>query len=661
MNKGLLSITALLAAGVIFVGVNVLAGAGLRGARVDLTEGHLYTLSEGSRNIAKSMGEPITLTLYYSEKQSNQLPAPYKSYGARVKEVLEEYKRASGGKITLEIIDPEPFSAAEDKAVAAELLAAPVGRGGGGAGAERFFFGLVGVNSTDRQEKVPFFRPEREEFLEYDLTRLIYLLSEPKKKTVGVMSWLPIMGDSGGANPMMRQQPTPAWIVVNQMRDVFDVKTIENTATEIPADINVLMVVHPKKAISDATVYAIDQFVLRGGRAVVFVDPLCEADVPPGVNPMQAMQIPKDSGLPKLFDAWGIEMAEGQFAADRESAVKVQVGSAGKPDVSDYIAYIQLNEECIDKDDPITGQATNVFFATAGVLKKKGDVGTTITPLVQTSKESQALPTSSVSFMPDPKKLLAEFKSGDAPLTIAARVTGKVKTAFPDGRPGPPPPRGNPGEPPPPAPVATPDPNFVSESKEPINVVVVADCDMLTDRFWVNEERIGNIVLGYRKYADNGDLAINAVDNLSGSSDLISVRARGKFARPFDRVVQMEKDAQKKFAEEEQKLEAKLQETQQKINQLQRERTDAKGSAAFFLTPEQEAQVAKFRAEELETKKQLRQVKHSLRKDIDNLGTRLKFVNVGLMPIVVGVAAVGLGLWRASRRRADRWKPKLRD
>ncbi|MGE3108163.1 MAG: GldG family protein [Phycisphaerales bacterium] len=657
MNKGLFTIIALLAAALIFVGVNVLAGAALRGARADLTQGHLYTLSQGSRRIAASLAEPITLTLYYSQKQSNQLPA-LKSYGTRVKEVLQEYARASKGKIKLDVVDPEPFSAEEDKAVAAELLAAPVARAG--TSADRFFFGLVGVNSTDHQEKIPFFRPDREEFLEYDLTRLVYLLSEPKKKSVGVMSWLPING-SDASNPMMRQQPAPPWILISQMREVFDVKPIPTDAPEIPSDISVLLIVHPKN-MSETTQYAVDQFVLRGGHAVVFVDPLCETDVPPGINPMQAMNLPKSSDLPRLFDAWGVQVTKDQFAADRANAVKVQIGSQAKPEVSDYIAYIQLREKLLDHDDPITGQLNSVFFATAGVITKKGDVGTTLTPLAWTSTESQLLPTSSVSFFPEPKKLLADFRSGDEALTLAARITGKVKSAFPAGRPAPPPPKpAAPGEPPAPTPAADPDPNFIPESKDPINVVVVADCDMLADRFWVSESRIGNITLGYNKFNDNGDLAINAIDNLSGSSDLISVRARGTFARPFDRVESLEKDAQKKYAEEEQKLEARLRETEQEINNLQKQRTDSAGASAFFLTPEQQTRIDKFNLERAQTKKDLRQVRHNLTKDIENLGTRLKFLNIGLMPILVGVTAVGLGFWRASRRRAERWKTKPRD
>lgn len=658
MNKNLLSLGSLAAAAVLFVALNILAGAGLSRSRLDLTEGRLYTLSEGSRNIAKKLDEPIRLTLYYSEKQSADVPAAYKSFGTRVKEVLREYALASGGKITVEFANPEPFSDVEDRAVQAGLMGAPVGR----SASDRFYFGLVGVNSTDKQETIPFFRPDREEFLEYQLTRLIYLLSDPKKKAVGVMSWLPIEGSQG--NPMMGPQgQSPPWQIIQQAKDVFDVKTIERDVDAIPADVKVLLLVHPK-SVSEKTLYAIDQFVLKGGRVLVFVDPLCEADVPPGINPMQAMQLPKNSNLTRLFDAWGVQMIDGKFAADRTNALRVNVGDRNRPEQVDYVAWLSLRADDIDRSDSVTGGLQSINVATAGALQKKAGATTEFVPLIQTSPDAMAMDVAQISFMPDPKKLIAEFVPGSSRLVLAARVTGKAKSAFPDGKPAAAPKPPDPNSPTPVAeePKEDPKANWTAESAEPINVIVVADCDMLTDRFWVQEQRLGQMLLGYDKMADNGDLVIGALDNLSGSSDLISVRARGRFQRPFEKVKEIQKDAEKTYLTKEQQLQTRLRETEAKIAELQRQRPDAANPNAggALLTPEQQAEIEKFRKQMVDTRKELREVQHQLRKDIERLDTRIRFLNIGLMPILVGAAAIGLSFWRLSSRRDDRTTPKPR-
>lgn len=644
MRKGLMTLGGFAAAAALCVGVNVLSGAALRRARLDLTDGKLFTLSEGSRRIARGLEEPVKLTLYYSERQAADMPAQIRSYAVRVKEVLAEYARASGGKVIVETINPEPFSDAEDRAVQAGLMGVPTGS----AGEERFYFGLVGTNSVDRQETIPFMRPDREEYLEYELTRMIYLLSEPAKQPVGLMAWLPV---EGGANPFggPQGQQTRPWQVVRQMKELFEVKTLERNVSEIPEEIKVLVLIHPK-GVSDQTLYAIDQFVLRGGRLMVFVDPLCEGDVPPGINPMQAMGLPKNSELTKLFDAWGVEMVPGVFAADREAAPRVQAGSAQSPEVVSYLGWAFLSGDRLEKSDPVTGPLGSLNFATAGVLRKKEGAqgGVEITPLVRTSTQSAEMDVQRVQFMPDPKALLAEFKPGGKELTLAARLTGKVRSAF--------------EAPPEPAPVgpgeeANPprDPALhIAESAEPINVVVVADCDVLQDRFWVQEERLGPIVLGLRKFADNGEFVIGMLDNLSGSNDLLALRARGRSARPFERVQQIQREAEARFLAQERELQNKLRETENKIAELQRQRTDDATGAAILLTPEQQAEIEKFRAEMVDTRKKLRDVQHQMRQDIERLGTRLKFLNIGLMPALVGVAAVGVGAWRAGRRSADR-------
>lgn len=642
-----ISIGVFAAAFVAFVALNMLAGAGLRSARLDLTEGKLFTLSPGSRNIAAALKEPVTLTLYYSEGQAAELPPKVSAYAQRIREVLAEYANASGGKIVVREVNPEPFSEAEDKAVETGLPSVSADR----SGTQPFYFGLVGTNSTDRQETMPFLWPDREPFLEYELTRMISLLSDAKRPAVGLMSWLPMEG--GEFNPMTRQPPPPAWQIVQTAKDLFDIRTVPTTATEIPADINVLWVVHPKNP-SEATQYAIDQFVLRGGRLLVFADPNCEADVPPGINPMQAMGLPKSSGLPRLFEKWGVELVPGSLAADRDAALRVGVGSQTRPEAVDYILWLGLSKDNLDATDAVTGQLRTLNIATAGVLRKAANATTEFTPLVQTGTNSQLVGEEKVSFMPDPKVLLADFKPSGERLAIAARVTGRVASAFDAA---PPPAPAAEGEAPPAATTAP----HIAESAEPVNIIIVTDCDMLQDRFWVQEERLGPISLGLTKFADNGDFAISALDNLTGSSDLISVRSRATFQRPFVRVDRIRRDAEQKYLAKEQELRNKLQETQQKIDELQRSKPDEQNPGSLvILTPEQQAEIEKFRQEKLETRKALRDVQHQLRKDIEGLGRNVKLVNIWLMPAVVGIAALGLGAWRARRRAIDRQMPTAR-
>lgn len=642
MNKNVVTLIGLLVAFALFIAVNILGTAAMRGARIDLTENRLYTLAKGSKSIAAKIDEPIKLTLYFSENQSSEIPAQIKSYGQRVKEVLREFALSSGGKVKLDIVSPEAFSEVEDKAVGDGLAGMPIGRSG-----DRFYFGLVGTNSTDKKEIIAFFDPGKEEFLEYDITRLIYLLSNTQKKTVGVLAYLPMEGVQN--NPLMRGQSSPPWQISVQMKELFDVKTIAPDAAEIPADVKVIMLVHPK-GISEKMQYLLDQFVLKGGRLMVFVDPYCEADSPPGINPMQAMQIPHNSDLKKLFDAWGIELASEQFVGDRGSALKVQMGTQGRPETVSFVAWLGLMKDKgnFDSGDSVTGSLQQVNMAAAGSLTKKANATVTFQPIVMSTTDAMPEDTKQLQMMPDPKKMLADFKPTGQKYTLAARLGGKVKTAFPAGDPNKPAaPDGKPSE--------TPQPGHIAESTEDMNVIVVADCDMLTDRFWVQESRLGNLLLGYQKMADNGDFVIQALDNLTGSSDMISVRARGKFQRPFDRVEQIRKDAETKFRAREQELTAKQTEIETKINEMQTRRPDGSG---VLLTPEMQTQLTEYRKAQLQARKDLREVKYQSGKDERALETRLKIINMATMPLAIGVFAIGLSIYRVNRRRTSKASTK---
>ncbi len=633
MNTRLLSAAAIPIAIALFLAVNVLAWSTLRTARLDLTEGKIYTLSDGSRRIARELSEPVKLTLFYSQRAGNADPG-IRAYAVRVRDLLDEYVRASRGRITLEVVDPEPFTDEEDRAMQAGIAAIPMSGGG------NLYFGLLGTGPTDEREVIRLFDPLQEHFLEYEISRMIHMLSRPDRKVVGVLSTLPIAGGFTFAQGQPRE--TPPWQIHAQLGMLFDVRDLETTIAEIPSDIDVLVVVHPKE-LPEAVQYAIDQYVLGGGRALIFVDPHSVVDVPMDAqNELQAMLAPKASGLPKLFDAWGIELVADRVAADlTHGQPEPQQGQRGEP-IRNPV-WVVLPAENMDTDDPVVGNVGLLSFPLPGALRAKaGGEGatTTFSSLAFTSDTSMLIPVERVRF-PDTRELVGSFVSLEEPLTIIARVSGPVKTAFPDGAPPPPvsldesAPAGFTGE-------------HRAESDGPINVIVVADVDMLFDAVWVREQTLGNIVLGYRKLAGNGDFVVGAVDHLAGSSDLISIRARAKFTRPFDRVVKIRNEAEVKYLAEQKALEAKAADAQRRITELQRERP---GSGDLILSPEQQAELDRFNEVLVDTRRELRRLQRTMRRDIESLGLTLKFVNIGLIPLVVTCAAVTLGVYRVRRRR----------
>lgn len=629
--RWLFSIGGLVLLLVVFVAVNVIANLALSGIRLDLTRDKLYSLSEGTRSVLGRIQEPITLRLYVSDKLGKEIPA-YGTYAARVRELLREYASAARGKIHLQFIDPEPFSDAEDRAVAFGLQGVPVNQAG-----ELVYFGLAGSNSADKEEVIPFLQPDRERFLEYDLTKLIYNLITTKKPALGLLSTLPLAGEFRGP----RQPPEP-WLVYNQLQQFFDVRTIERDTAAIPADIGVLMIVHPKE-LPDRTLYAIDQFVLRGGRVLAFVDPHAEGEM--GRPGMAAQTGLTGSNLPKLFDAWGIEMVEGKIAGDRAAARRVNAGTETRVRAVDYLAWLALRPQNFDQGDILTADTNLIQMASAGILKRKADAGTTVTPLIQTSPQAMEIDVDAVKLAPDPVSLLANFKSGETPLMLAARISGKVKTAFPDGPPPAEAAESSDGER---KPAAAPPAPHLTESKEPVNLVVIADTDLLEDRFWAQVQDFFGQRLAI-PFASNGDFVVNAVDNLLGDNALIGLRSRGQSARPFTLVQDIQRDAETRFRAKERELTEKLQETQKKLNELQSQSSEG---GRNILSRTQQETIDQFRADLLETRRELRAVQQNLRQDIRNLEALVKFVNIALMPLLIALVALFIGLARQRTRRA---------
>lgn len=632
MKRGSIAILGLVLAIVAFLATNILVDRKASGLRADLTQEKLFTLSPGTRNLLGKIDEPVTLRLYVSDRLVREIPS-YGVYAARVREMLEEYRAAANGKLRLQVIDPQPFSDEEDRAVALGLQGVPVNQSG-----EQVYFGIAGSNSADKDSVIPFLQPERERFLEYDLTKLVFDLVTTKKKTIGLLSTLPLTGQFMGP----RVPPTP-WAIYDQLTQFFDIQRLELDTATIPENISVLMLVHPHD-LPQGTLYAIDQFVLRGGRALVFVDPHAEGEMG---RPGPAAQTGQTaSTIPQLLKSWGLELVEGKIAGDRQAARRVNAGDAQRVRSVDYLAWLTLRDAALSKSDVLLADAQSLNLASAGILKPIANSGLQITPLLQTSTQSQELDAEPLKMAPDPVALLTNFKPSGERFILAARVRGAATTAFPDGAPKV---EKKEGEDAANKPVPPPLPAHLAASKEAINVIVVADTDMLEDRFWAQvQEFFGQRMIV--PVANNGDFVINALDHLAGSDDLISLRSRGQSARPFTVVQEIQRKAELAFRAKERGLTEKLRETEAKLKELQT-KEQGEGAARALVTANQQQAIDLFRTEMVDTRRQLRDVQFDLRRDIQSLETRIRAVNIGLIPVLIGVFAIALGWWRLHRRR----------
>lgn len=626
MNRTLVTGTGLIVALALFLTVNIIANQGLTSLRLDLTENKLYTLSAGSRNILGQLVEPMTIRLYYSSKEFASIPQLL-NYGKRVRDMLEEYAAAGQGKIKLQVIDPEPFSEAEDEAVSFGVRPVPLSAGGG-----QGYLGVVGTNATDDVQLLPLLSPEREDALEYELTKMIYALAHPKKRVIGVISTLPVLAPP--ADPMTGQQRGQDWTSFVLLKELYDIKEMTPDVTTIDKNVDTLIVVHPK-SLPAATLYAIDQFVLKGGKAMVFVDPLAEQDhaQPDPEHPGVAPKL--DSNLEPLFAKWGIKFASDKVVGDPTIAVRVSFRTPRGPQEVEYLPWLQLQGNALNHDDFITNELNSVNVGTAGSLAKLAESKLKIVPLLQTEASAGLIERDAIIFVRDPTGLLENFKSDNARHVIAMRISGAAQTAFPAGRP--------PGDE---QQSAAPDTDFVATSTAGINVIVVADTDLLADRFWVHFSSFGDMRMP-EPFGNNGDFLINSIDNLGGNDDLISLRSRGQYTRPFKVVQQIQRQAQAQFRDRQKALQDKLTDTEKKLAELQGEHS----GKDLILTPAQKTELETFRDEQLKTRKELRAVQHELDANIEDLGTKLKFINTALVPLLISVLAVALSLFAARSRR----------
>jgi ABC-type uncharacterized transport system involved in gliding motility auxiliary subunit len=626
IKRSILGGGALLALALLFIGLTILFGSALRGWRLDLTQNGLYTVAPGSEKILKGLEEPVNLYFFYSESAATSIPE-LKTYGTRVRELLEELVARSNGKLHLSVIDPQPYSEEEDRANELGVRGAPAGPNG-----QNVYFGLAGTNSTDGKQTIEFFDPRKEQFLEYDVVKLIYQLSTPKKPVVGWMSSLP-MGGTPVFDPQTGQPKEPP-MVYEQAEQLFDVKPVSLSATSIEPDIDVLVLVHPK-GLTPATQFALDQYALRGGKIIMFVDPMAESDQAGAdpQNPMAQMTANKSSDPGPLLTAWGVDFNNKEVVGDLEHALQVSMRQGEQP--VRHLGILGLNQDTFNPKDVVDAGLSSVNVASIGHVEPHKGATTTFEPLIQSSTEAGIIPTQKFAMLFDPNTLRDGFKPTGKKYTLAARVTGNVKTAFPNGAP---------------AGATAPKGGVLKQSAKPLNLIVFADTDMLMDYLWVRTQNFFGQRIA-QAWANNGDLVANALDNLAGSTDLISVRGRATFTRPFERVEALRRNAEGKFRDTEKQLESELSATEEKLTALQSKRND---QSSVILTPDQEKELDRFQNEKVRIRKELRAVRLGLDQDIDNLGTAIKVVNIVLVPLAFALVALGYWLWRRRKRNEAR-------
>ena len=594
--------------------------------RADLTDGDVYTLSPGTRQVLAKLEAPVKLRLYYSQG-SEAVPVGLKTFAKRVEDLLNEYKAAGGGKVVIEKFNPEPDSDAEDSAQLDGIEGQLTNTG------EKFYLGLS-IAFLDQKAAIPVLAPDRERLLEYDITRGIAQVGESRKPVVGVMSALPVMGRS--LDPIRKQQPMEAWVLIQELKKIFDVREVKLDAPKIADDIKVLLVIHPRN-LSEETEYAIDQYVLRGGKLIAFVDPYAYFDQQPDFqNPFGGSQAGQ-STFYNLFKAWGIDVDMGKVVADLTFA------SGAGPRLLPTL--LSLNTQALNLDDVVTGQVGTLLYAFGGSFKGKPAEGLTQTVLAHTSKNAMPVDLIIATLSGEPST--RGFQPTNEEMPLAIRLTGTFHTAFPQGKPKPfLPPRADRKKGAEDKKPAEAEPQL-KQSKEENSVVLVADVDMLSDGAAVDiQEVFGQRVAIPRN--GNLALALGLVEQFSGDSALITLRSRASFSRPLTVIREMEAQAQQQYLGKIKELEDSLNETQENLKKLQKSKA---GITSTILTPEQQAELDNFRAKAAETRIALKELRKNLRVETDALEFWTKVVNIGLVPLLVAVAGLALALARRRKMR----------
>jgi ABC-type uncharacterized transport system involved in gliding motility auxiliary subunit len=621
MGQRVLAMVGVLCLLVAAVAVNVMSEKLLAGGGWDLTEDRVHTLSAGSRAIVSDLEAPIRVAFFYSSEQAAGRPVLVE-HARRVRELLRSFARASGGMIIIEEVDPMPFSQEEERALAAGIQAVPIeGR--------NVYFGLAGSNHVDGRQVVRFFDPGIADQLEYDLARVFYTLATPERPRIGLIAGVDIDGGMVGS-----AVPGLPWALLNEMERYYDVQQIEAGARALPDEIALLVIIQPQ-GLSEALLYAIDQYVMAGGHAVVAVDPVADVDIPREAreDPRLLASIDNSSDLEPLLGAWGVAYDTDRVVIDKRTAQDAR--DPNTQEVIPFLPRLSLTPEQMNQDDPITRRLSRLGVQSSGFFEQIEGASTEFVPLVGTSEESMVVRASRVRINPDPRTLLAGYRAEGGSRVIVARVRGEARSAYPAG-----PPDG-----------AGSRADHRASSVEPIRVVLIADVDMLADTLWIapRRSREGRIV-GADRFADNGELMLGAVNQLVGSDALLSIEPRSNADRPFELVQRMRREAEREFRAEEERLESRIEERTRRIEEL----TTMAMVDGRAVDAAQQAEVDRLRAEQAESRRRLREVRFELDKDVRELRTTVLLVNIAAVPALVTLIALGLAMFRAARRRSDR-------
>ena len=617
--------------------------------RFDITERGLYTLSEGTKEILANLKQPVTLKLFYTKTAAMKAPDQirfYNNYYTYVRALLEEYETQAKGKVNLEIIDPRPYSEEELAAIRYNLRRFNITED------ESFFFGLVLQTQFGVTKTIEFFSPDRQEFVEYDISYLIDTAVTRQKTRLGILSSLPVTGDSEYMLRMMQmqgQQGNRKWGIVSHLEKQYEVSMVP-TDTDTISDVDLLLVIHPK-ALSEQTRFAIDQFLLQGGRTVVCVDPHCIADPPDRQQQLSGIQHEASSNLPDLLKAWGLEMPADTFAGDRSLSVIGSPSPNERPEKILSILKLTADENCFNQEHPIVADLREVTMVFPGVLNRleqspeNSDLN--YAPLLMTSDKGNTWSVESPFELmsPDYGAFMRRFRDGTESVKMGYMVTGHFKSAFPEGIVVSTQTEGQVSD-------ENADPNEpaektitgLTESSESGAVVVISDVDFLGDMVAYQRTIFGLATVG-----DNSTLLMNVLENLSGSDRLISIRSRGNYSRPFTVVEDIEMKAEEETLEKSRAIEAQIAVFEQQLNEKLQSLDGENRGELINQTILEEKKDIELKLRDAE--KQLRDIKMQKRQRVEQLKERMRFYCTIPGPILTLCIAVALGIYRSIKRR----------
>ena len=604
----------------LFLFFNIIIFKILVNKKIDLTTDKLFTVSENTKSIIKNLSEPISIKLFFSNSLSKEL-SQIRDYEKRVRELLMSYKKISNKNITIEIIDPRPFTDQEDLANVYGIQGLQLNEEG-----ERFYFGAVFSNSVDDTTVIPFFELDREQFLEYDLTKTIYNLANTTKPNIGLISGLPLVGRVN--NSQGNAQYERPFFIYQTLSEFFNVIDLSLEVSEIPQNVDQLLIVHPKN-LSDVTLYAIDQFVMTGKGVTIFTDPFSEFD-----NNLSKPESEKDfsnSNLSRLFTSWGFDMKPGMVIGDIVNGRKVSLGPSNDQKIVTYVLWLAIQQNLLSNTDIITSNLDYIFLKSAGSIENLNtNSSLVIEPLISTSKESMLIERYKMQFRADPEQLLKDFQSQDKSYIIGARIKGEFNSAFSmeDIK------------------KIELDTNKHINNIKDANIILFADTDLFSDNTWISEQDMfgRNSIT---PIADNGRMVVNSIESMSGGRNLIGLRGRGSSNRPFLVIEDLQKKAELSFREKQISLQNELQGTEDKLKEIQSNQLDSSESK----TSEQNKAIEEFQRKILSIRKQLRDVQRQLNADIERLENNIKVLNIWTMPLIVIILYFFIKVFTEKRRK----------